>query len=215
MNLTLSSHELKSLLTFQTSCGACNLVELYQFLLAIEKLEYSGISDKIRVPKLSSPKVGPIEYSDLPEDSMVKELIIPTKHIYNDVELKSVNQFSLEQEVMKFLEFEFIKMLAKKKPDYIPKNGELSMEMIQAMAEMYAKEFGSEPMMGIELPLNDYQKFFSIASPKDFRFIFGKSPVNAATRGALYTAADERWILAPFKKSVFRKEAAESQRYHR
>lgn len=216
MNLTLSSDQIRTMATFYTCAGACNLVNLTDFLLAIEKTEYHNMSEEIKVPKLKPVTAGPCNPTDMPiMDSHVEEIIIPSKKIFSEAQMLSSDKFRMEHEILKFLQFEFMKMLSKKKPDYFPKDGKLSMDMIQEMAEMYAKEFGGDPMMGIEMFVNEYQRFFSIASPRDFKFAFGRSFLSADTRGALYTTAEQRWILAPFGESTYKKEAASMQRYTR
>ncbi len=197
-----------SKLQIYTSAGVCKLEAFEEFLYSVSRQQVYSNNSEITVARHSRLQPGIANSSKIPLDCNLKKDVLKTKPFYNYLHENSrLSENSVEDYIMEFLKKEFIQLLAKKQPSLNLSKGVLDVQAVQNMADLYALEFGGEPMLGFEINLNEYQRFFVIACPKDFVFYYSDFKEKHEFRGVLHTAYEHRWILVPFKEITLKEQA--------
>lgn len=214
-------------LTLYSPVGAVDIINLDDFIRQIPIQTVQGMN--VRVPIMDSPML--TLANDAIEPTFREDTIVMNEYVtqfeIDRLDIKSNdNEFikfaNKEEARLKALKQDFIIMLCKKKPDFHMAGGELNIENMNEMANMYAEQMGQGNIKGIQMQLSKYQKFFSICSPDDFKhycyepqLLEMQDPMSPGyqyrmiVRGKLHCPFNEKWILAPFEKYTYLEEANE------
>lgn len=109
---------------------------------------------------------------------------------------------------------EFNIMVAKKTPNDVVKENDIN--QIQELSIKYAI-IGGQDSMGIEHQLSKYQRYFSLADPRDFKFFFTQSKDyksdSTKLSGKLINIYPEKWFMIRYQDSTFRNDMLSKMRY--
>lgn len=114
----------------------------------------------------------------------------------------------LDRAVNQAITQEFKIMVAQKTPDFFIKD--MNLEAIENLSNKYMENFGDSSMLGMELRLSPYQKFFAVTSAEYYKFYIHQvqdmSRLGQVFQGKLIDFYPNKWVMGRYENMEYLKE---------